>query len=196
MKKKIIMFSVLFIFINTIRMYSTEEGIIPCVEERIVSFYDSIVVEDTIDFATGRVFISVPQLSVKMSREQIIEGHGKSIYYPLKYTLNNHGNWRMQVLFIEYISMSSYDRFIHNDSIDIELWNSFPCMNRGGSRCYLNDGVYTRIDILDPGIVIYYENLEPEIAAVANRIIDTVNISQNRDIPIFNVKKKLPDIEY
>lgn len=172
-----------FLMINPLNIISQEE--------RVIDFYDSPWITDTIDFFPARVILSVPESSVRHSREQIFKGHGKIIYYPLKYILDREGIWNVQIVYIEYLVMTSYDRLIKRDSIDVELWNSF---NSGlsGSRSYICNGLYTRIDILECGIVVYYENLEPHMAEIANRIIKTVTIGSDRNIPIFKERKKVP----
>lgn len=159
----------------------------------IIDFYDSSWVADTIDFSPARVFLSVPEFSLNHSRDQIIEGHGESIYYPLKYTLDKNGNWDIQVLFIEHIVMYTYDRMIYNDSIDIELWNTFNSSSRG-SRAYVCNGLYTRIDLLEGGISVFYENLTPQMADIANRIIKSIVITTDRNVPVFKERKKVHSI--
>ena len=100
----------------------------------------------------------------------------------------------MQVMYMEYIAVTSYHRLLVTDSIDVELWNTFNSGNRG-SRCYLKNGLYTRIDILDSGIVMFYEDLESPMATIANRIIGSAVISENKDRPVYNKRKKVPAIE-
>lgn len=193
MKKfKFYLFTVGCIIICTLKISSKDK--LSSTAEQVIAFYDSPWVEDTIDFSFARVFISAPELSVKYSREQIFDGHGKSVYYPLKYTSTKQEIWETQVLYIEYITMTSYDSLVTTDSIDIELWNTFNSSHRG-SRCYLKDGNYTRIDILDPGIVMSYENLESHMAILANQIINSTVFCHDKDKPIFNMRKSVPTIE-
>ncbi|MDE6379559.1 MAG: hypothetical protein K2L11_03730 [Muribaculaceae bacterium] len=158
-----------------------------------LDFYDSPWISDTIDFSPARILLSVPESSVRHSREQIIKGHGKSIYFPLQYALDDHGIWHLQVVYIEHIVMTSYERLVHNDSIDTELWNSFNIESRG-SRSYIRNGLYTRIDILESGIVIFYEDLDPNIAEIANRIIKSVEVVADKSIPILKERKKVTAI--
>ena len=160
----------------------------------VIDFYDSPWVVDTIDFSPARVLLSVPESSVKHPPEQIIRGHGKSIYYPLQYVLEDKGVWNLQVVYIEHIVMTSYDRMLRRDKIDMELWNTFNSDVRG-SRSYVCNGLYSRIDILESGIVIFYEDLEPHMADIANRIIKSVIVGTDKSIPILKERKNVAPIK-
>ena len=162
-------------------------------EITVIDFYDSPWIADTIDFSPARVLLSAPECSVRHSREQIIKGHGKSVYYPLQYVKDNQGTWHLQVVHMEHIVMTSHERLVHKDSIDTELWNTFNSDLRG-SRSYICNGLYTRIDIIESGIVIFYENLEPHMADIANYIINSVVVDADKSMPIFKERKKVPPI--
>lgn len=162
-------------------------------EVTVMDFYDSTWIADTIDFSPARILLSAPESSVRHSREQIIKGHGKSVYYPLRYVKDSQGIWHLQVVYMEHIVTTSYERLVYKDSVDKELWNSFNSESRG-SRSYICNGLYTRIDILESGIVIFYEDLEPRMADIANRIIKSVVVETDKSIPIFKERKKVPPI--
>ncbi len=180
-----------FLLINTL-MINTLNKVSK--EVTVIDFYGGPWIADTIDFSPARVFLSVPESSLRHSREQIFEGHGKSIYYPLKYTLDSEGIWNPQVIFIEHIVTTSHDRLINKDSIDMELWNTFNSGSRG-SRSYICNGLYSRIDILEGGIAVFYEDLTPQMAEIANQIINSIAISSDRKNPVFKQRKKVPTIK-
>ena len=151
--------------------------------------YDSRWLTDTLTFNTKAIVLSIPEKSIELSCEQIFKGEGNSFIYPLKISFTSEGKWNVETLVIEQIVNTSYERLISNGNVDIELWNTFN-HDYEGSRCYITSELYTRIDILSSGLVIVYENLSPEIAKIADRIISTIRTINNNNLNLNKDKRK------
>lgn len=154
-----------------------------------LNLYNSNWVNDTIDFSSRRVFLSAPELSVKYSIEYIAKGEGKSVYFPLRYDIGVDSLYTIEALYIDCIVNTSYDRMMIPNTIDIELWNTFN-KDHVGSRCYLNNNKYNRIDLLFPGIVIYYEGLSKDVAEIADKIIQSIHTISNSNMLVLNKKRR------
>ena len=151
--------------------------------------YDSRWVADTLGFNTKAIVLSIPEKSIELSSEQIFKGEGNSYIYPLKISFTNEGKWNVESLVIEQIVNTSYERLIYNDNFDIVLWDTFN-QDYEGSRCYIDSGRYTRIDILSSRLAVVYENLSPEMAEIANRIISTIYTIDNNNLKLYYHKRK------
>lgn len=146
--------------------------------------YNSEFKKDTFDINNYRIYIDVPELSIKHSNYYVVYAHGEGICYPLM----AEGN-RGKFIIIESVADTSYDMFDSKD-FDYELWNTFN-KDWFGSRCYINNGRYYRIDKLPGNIIIIYEDLSKEAAKTADKIIKSIHIESKTksSIPIQDNKR-------
>lgn len=71
--------------------------------------------------------------------------------------------------------MNDLSRLYKDNNIDKELWNT---LNRGkiGSRCFIKDGLYNRVDTFVDGIIIYYENVPEDMKELLNEILKSIDM--------------------
>ena len=86
------------------------------------------MVSDTIDYENTRLFVMVPEISMKMSNV-IVDDEGIWICYPFPSESGKTG-----VLVIDY-SVMNMNYLKNTKDYDIELWNTFN-RNDVGSRCF------------------------------------------------------------
>lgn len=154
-----------------------------------IDYWNSMWGNDTIHFNSRRLILNLPERSIERSTQYIFKGEGMGMCYPLRVSFNNEGSCRMEVLMIDQIVNTSYDRLVFNKDLDVELWNTFN-MDNLGSRCFIKDGKYSRIDALRFGIVVYYENLSPEMSEIANQIIKSISTNPSESMEESTTKRK------
>lgn len=145
------------------------------------------LIADTIDYNNYRIIFNAPEYSIDNSLK-ICEYHGCSYYFPLR---ENHPTY---ALTFSFLVMTQWDLASTTD-FDIELWNTFG-EGFEGSRCFVKNNMYYRIDQYENGVVIFYSNIPLKIAAIANKIIDSVAIRKKNknDSPIKRYRKEISTI--
>lgn len=121
---------------------------------------------DTIDYERTRLFINVPENSLKLSG-QINGEEGFWVYYLFPFKCDIPG-----ILTIDYTVMNR-NRLLYTDKYDEELWNTLN-RNNVGSRCFKRNNKFFRIDKFEDGLEIYYENINEEFLEEANAVINSV----------------------
>lgn len=145
--------------------------------------------QDTIDDYSSckRIFVNMPSNSIKFST-MIIDCEGFVIIYPL---LSSNGN--VCPLTID-CSVMNNNRLIRTKNVDYELWNTFNRDNVG-SRCFIKDGLYNRVDRYKDGYEVYFTDVPQDIFEMANSIIGSIKtkVKTTEDKPIQNNKRKVID---
>ena len=124
------------------------------------------MVTDTIDYEKTRMYIKVPEISLKMSNI-IIDDEGFWIYYPLPVETD-----KPSVLIIDY-SVMNINYMIDTKDYDIELWNTFN-RNSVGSRCFIKNNLFYRIDRYEDGLEIYYTDVDGNMVDLLNETMNSV----------------------
>lgn len=150
-----------------------------------IVLYNSDLRKDTFDISNYRIYIDVPELSLQHSNSYVVYAHGEGIIYPLM-AEGNIGKF----ITIESVVDTSYDMFRSKD-LDLELWNTFN-KDWFGSRCYMKNDRFYRIDQLPGNIIIMYENLPKEAAEAADKIIKSIHVERKTksSIPLQDNKRK------
>ena len=125
--------------------------------------HEANFVPDTIDFNNQRFKFLVPEESVAKSIKAC-DGHGCIYYFPL--SDKNEG-----ITFANLV-MTEFD-FEDSMEYDSELWNCFDEHNNG-SRGYVVNDHYYRIDKYEDGTIVFYSNLSYQAAQIANRVMNSV----------------------
>lgn len=142
---------------------------------------------DTIDFSSirRRVFFEMPANSIKISTE-ILDCEGVVVIYPLFLSPEKFAPITIDC------SVMNRNHLIYTDDIDLELWNTFN-RNNIGSRCFIKNGLYYRVDRYYEGLEIYYNDLPEELLDLANKIMKSVYITvlKKEDKPLPPINGKL-----
>jgi len=138
---------------------------------------------DTIDFGGYRIFFNAPEISIKNSFKGC-EYHGCIYIFPLI-----HENTIKTVTF-SFLSMTQWD-IENTKDFDDELWNTMD-LKLNGSRCFVKDGLYSRIDRFENVMTVFYTNLPYDFMLEANKIINSIHIriKQEKDTPLQQKKRK------
>lgn len=131
--------------------------------------------KDTFDIDNYRVYIDAPEVSIKSSVSFVVRGHGTGIVYPIIDEKEKRING---LLTIESVGDTEYDMFT-TTTYDEELWNTLG-KDWVGSRCYVYEGKFYRIDSLH-GFIIYYENLPKNAHKIADKIIDSIHVEKKTE---------------
>ena len=129
-------------------------------------------VTDTIDYSGYRIVFNAPDYSADNSLEQC-EYHGCSYFFPLR------GNTYTYLLVISFLRMTQWTIASTMD-FDSELWNTFGD-GYEGSRCFIKDNMYSRIDRYENGMVMIYSDIPYDVAEIANKIFDSVVIRRKTE---------------
>lgn len=145
---------------------------------------DNTLIADTIDFGNKRLTLAMPQISVEKSQFFNFNGEGVAYHFPL-FT----GKCIIPGLCFTYIA-NNRNNLLNTDIFDTELWNTLNS-NLVGSRCFVKNNLYTRIDHYYNGLTIYYMDLPKEMAERANAIMKSICIKQKQpnDTPLQEHKR-------
>lgn len=138
-------------------------------------------VPDTCYFGDWRVTYNIPS---KYKMQKRITVLGDEMILNITFRHDNILNIR-ESMRIEFSPNPRHDYIIKNDKIDKELWNTFNQDNKG-SRSYVVNDRYTRIDELYKGFTILYKDLEYPTKEIADRIIRSINFKYIRKPPRFS----------
>lgn len=143
------------------------------------------MVPDTIDYENTRMYITVPDISLKMS-DIIIDDEGFWIYYPIPVETD-----KPSVLIIDYSVMNT-NYMINTKDYDIELWNTFN-RNSVGSRCFIKNNLFYRIDRYEDGLEIYYTDVDDNMVNLLNETMRSIykKNKNNSDVPLDTTKKRI-----
>lgn len=144
---------------------------------------DRQFIQDTINIENYRVFLSAPKYSIDNS-SFASEYHGSIYVFPLSDQFPY-----ISGLVLTLLHMTQWD-MAYASEFDLELWNTITETNSIGSRCYIKDGLFSRIDIYKGGIVAFYSNMKYEKAMLGNEIINTIRIVNNNNSDITLKKRK------
>jgi len=151
--------------------------------------WDKTLQPDTIDdYSSGkRIFINLPEKSIKYSTE-IYDCEGFIIMYPLFTSSGNVSPFTVDC------SVMNRNGLIYTEDIDTELWNTFNGDNIG-SRCFIKNGLYNRVDRYYDGVEIYYTDLPDILFKQANIIMKSfkTKVKKEDDIPLNRNKRKIVD---
>lgn len=151
--------------------------------------FEDIIVTDTIDYNRTRLFIEVPNLSLKHSSLNYC-AEGFAIAYPI---VSPSG--KVCSLWVDDIAMPHLALMFETD-IDKELWNTFN-QDHVGSRCYVKNGLYYRYDRFRDGLIIYYEDVPEELLDVVDNIMKSVKTRPQKpdDKPLDHNKRTKYDMD-
>lgn len=140
---------------------------------------------DTIDYGSKRMYLDVPEISISSSNLIIMQSdEGFIVVYPF---IDEH--MRFCSLSIDY-TIWTYNKYIFTNDFDEELWNTLNDCHVG-SRCFIKDGLYYRVDRFSDGLEIYYEHVPKDLFNVINKIIKSISIEDRNDnVPFLNLKKR------
>lgn len=124
------------------------------------------MLQDTIDYDNTRLYIDIPNQAYRFSKE-ISDCEGFVVMYPLKSESGHIG-----ILTVDYSVMND-NQLVKTTIVDKELWNTFN-RNHTGSRSFIRDGQYYRIDRFSDGLEIYYTGITKDLVNLANDILSSV----------------------
>jgi len=132
-----------------------------------------------------RIYLQAPSISIKKSQIFDFNGEGIGYYFPLP-----DNDLLIPGLFIEDVVNTQYS-MLNTKDFDVELWNTLN-RNLVGSRCFIKNGLYNRIDRFYGGLVIYYENIPKHKKDLANMIIQSIYIKTKylNDPPLNESKRR------
>lgn len=134
--------------------------------------YMGSIQNDTIDYEQKRMYIEVPIHSILTSG---LFSHDEG--FMIVYAFLNEEK-QICTLTVDY-SVMTYNHVLGEDSYDKELWNTFN-KNIIGSRCYIKNGRYYRVDRFSDGLEIYYENVPADLVETVDAVMKSVLITQRR----------------
>ena len=124
------------------------------------------MVKDTIDYESTRMYIMVPEVAMKMSNI-ISDDEGFWICYPIPMEYGKPG-----VLVVDY-SVMNRNALKFTKDYDIELWNTFDG-NNIGSRCFMKDGLFYRIDRYEDGLEVFYSDVNADLVQAMNETMKSI----------------------
>lgn len=143
------------------------------------------MIGDTIDCQDTRMYLDVPDISMRMST-LIVDSEGFWVCYPIPQGNNNPG-----ALIVDD-SVMNINSLLETQDYDIELWNTFN-KNGVGSRCFKKKGLNYRIDRFSDGLEIFYIDITDDNFDLVNQIIKSVYRSPRKDSdpPLNKDKRKI-----
>lgn len=126
--------------------------------------------KDTIDYENNRLYLQIPADVIHNSAE-IHNCEGFAVMYPLVSANNIIG-----ILTVDY-SVMNFNHLINTKDVDKELWNTFN-NNHVGSRAFMKNGLFNRVDRFSDGLEIYYTNISEDLLDMANGILRSVYIKK------------------
>lgn len=140
------------------------------------------LVRDTIDYENKRLYIDIPESSMKFATK-FITCEGFSVDYPIIGDQFPPG-----VLSVDYSFMKH--TYILDEECDVELWNTIN-RNYIGSRSYIKNDKYFRIDRYADGLEVFYSNVPQNLVNKANHILNSIFIElKNETSPPLDEKKR------
>lgn len=138
---------------------------------------------DTIDYGSKRLYLDVPEYSILNSG---LFSHHEG--FMVAYGFINEER-QICTLTVDY-SVMTYNHVLGEQSYDKELWNTFN-KSHIGSRCYIKDGKYYRVDRFQDGLEIYYEHVPVDLVDSINAIMKSVEIThRDNNAPPLNCGKR------
>ena len=125
------------------------------------------MVNDTVDYESTRMYIMVPEVSMKMSNE-ISDDEGFWIGYSIPAEYGKPG-----IMVIDYSVMNRNSLRFTKD-YDVELWNTFDG-DSVGSRCFMKDGLFYRIDRYEDGLEVFYSDVNTDMVEVVNEAMKSIH---------------------
>lgn len=140
---------------------------------------------DTIDYQRTRMYIDIPEISIKMS-SLITDCEGFWTCFPIPQNNANPG-----VLIVDY-SVMNINHLLNTKEYDREIWNTLNG-NNIGSRCFIKDSLFYRIDKYADGLEIFYENITSEYFDLLNQSMKSVykTLKKDSDPPLNFRKRKI-----
>lgn len=124
------------------------------------------MVPDTVDYESTRMYVMVPEISMKMSNV-IDDDEGFWICYPIPSESGKSG-----VLVIDY-SVMNRNYLKYTNDYDMELWNTFN-RNDVGSRCFMKNGLFYRIDRYEDGLEVFYSEIDADMVETMNETMRSI----------------------
>lgn len=138
---------------------------------------------DTVDYENTRMYIMVPEISIKMSNV-IADNEGFWICYPVP-----SESGKPAILVIDY-SVLNRNYLKYTEDYDMELWNTFN-RNDVGSRCFRKNGLFYRIDRYEDGLEVFYSDVSADVFATMNEIMRSIyRVNKKNSDPPLNVLKR------
>ena len=141
---------------------------------------------DTIDLdSRKRLYFEMPEYSIKFST-QVYDCHGFVVMFPWLTSSDNIAAFAVDK------TVMNRNWLIYTDDVDTELWNTFN-KDHVGSRCFIKNGLYYRVDEYYGGCQIYYQDVPEELFDMANDIMRSVYTRpvKEGDPPLFREKRKI-----